>query len=73
MFPVVKRIKIRQWAPLFTLFAGFGGGWVGVHYFGEQQSWIWFGAGVFLALIIVGIAYRRKYVSRPVRRTANRS
>lgn len=73
MFPVLKRIKIRQWAPLFTLFAGFGGRWVGVHYFGERLSWLWFGAGVLVALIIVGTAYRRKYYVRPTRGATTRA
>lgn len=66
MFPVLKRIKIRQWAPLFSLGMGLLGSWIGGR-LGQEASPLWFGAGVVVAVIIVLLTYlrRRRREHRP--------
>jgi bacteriorhodopsin len=60
MFPVLKRIKIRQWAPLFALAVGLAAAAIGAAV-GQPNSWLWFGGGIIAALVIVAISYERKY------------
>ena len=59
MFPVLKRIRIRQWAPLFTLMSGLAGSAFG-QLVGQSHSWLWFAGGILVAAIVVTVAYVRR-------------
>ena len=60
MFPILARLRMRQWLPLFTLLAASGAA-VGAA-FGQPKSWVWFIGGGLVAIVIgvITLAGRRR-------------
>jgi hypothetical protein len=56
MFPVLRRVRIRQWAPLLGLVLGLLGDAIGAA-FGHPNSWLWFLGGVVVAALVAGWSY----------------
>ncbi|KRC60680.1 hypothetical protein ASE14_06755 [Agromyces sp. Root81] len=46
------RRPVKQWILLTSLMLGFLGGGIGAA-FGQPNSWLWFGAGVLVAVALV--------------------
>jgi hypothetical protein len=64
MFPVLRRVRVRRWAPLLVLVLGMVGAGMGA-IVGEPNSWLWFGAGAVLAVVIAtATSWRRSHHPR---------
>jgi len=53
MFPILARLKVRQWLPLFALLLATVGAAVGAA-MGQPNSWVWF-LGGGLAAVLIGV------------------
>ena len=51
MFPILSRLRMRQWLPLFTLLLATSGAAVGAA-LGQPNSWGWFIGGGLVAIVI---------------------
>jgi len=63
MFPLLRRLKLRQWLPVASLLLGLIASFVGAQY-GQPNSWLWFGGGVALAVVLAVITRRRTRMDR---------
>jgi hypothetical protein len=54
--------KVKQWLPLAALILGLIGSALG-EFAGQPNSWLWFGAGVVVA-VVWALLRRRRSVSR---------
>lgn len=61
MFPILARLRMRQWLPLFTLLLATSGAALGAA-FGQPNSWVWFIGGGLVAIVIgvITLAGRRR-------------
>lgn len=59
MFPILARLRVRQWLPLFALFLATAGAAVGAA-FGQPNSWAWFIGGGLVAILIGIITFLRR-------------
>ena len=57
------RRPVKQWIILTSLLLGFVGGAIGAA-FGQPNSWLWFGAGVLVAIVLVPATARLRAVNR---------
>lgn len=51
MFPILSRLRMRQWLPLSALLLATSGAAVGAA-FGQHNSWVWFIGGGLVAIVI---------------------
>jgi len=63
MFPLLRRLKLRQWLPVASLLFGLIASFVGAQY-GQPNSWLWFSGGVVLAVVFAVTMRRRTRTDR---------
>ena len=61
LLKILRKVRVRQWAPLFALGMGGAACWLGTA-FGQPNSWWWWSGGVLCAggiILVIALRLRR--------------